>query len=270
MKELHEHIEEVEEQIGYSFENKDLLLQAFTRSSYSVQYGGENNEVLEFLGDRVLDFYVVKIMADEFGFTKSNSDYYDEDNDLDEFCIVAHKDEADFTGIKNNLVSNENLARRIDKMHLAQYMYLGDSDIDNHVEKNTKAKADLFEAILGAVAIDSDWDPETLKDIVADMLQIDDYLDDVDTEEERPDKFKIEHSITALKELAEHGVCSVPEYDMSEEQEWFDGEYQWRCTCTVKSWNLSFNGYAGSKKEAKRVAAHAVICAHYNIKDELD
>ena len=32
--------------------NEDLLFQAFTRSSYSSQHGGENNEVLEFLGDK--------------------------------------------------------------------------------------------------------------------------------------------------------------------------------------------------------------------------
>lgn len=76
MKNYTEHIDEVERKISYYFHNRDLLLQAFTRSSYSTQFGGENNEVLEFIGDRVLDMYVVKVIADRFGFVKSQSDYY--------------------------------------------------------------------------------------------------------------------------------------------------------------------------------------------------
>ncbi len=91
MQNLNEHLNEVQEKIDYYFNNTDLLLQAFTRSSYSTQYGGENNEVLEFIGDKVLDFYVVKTIVDEFGFMKSQSEYYDKDNDNEEFCIVAHK-----------------------------------------------------------------------------------------------------------------------------------------------------------------------------------
>ena len=100
MQYLSDHLDEVQNKIGHLFENQDLLFQAFTRSSYSTQYGGESNEVLEFLGDRVLDFYVVKVIADRFGFTKSQSDYYDEENDDDEYCIVAHKNESDFTELK--------------------------------------------------------------------------------------------------------------------------------------------------------------------------
>lgn len=53
-------------------------------------------------------------------------------------------------------------------------MYLGQSDIDNKVWNQEKVKADLFEAILGAIAIDSDWDPDELQNFVEFMLQIDD------------------------------------------------------------------------------------------------
>ena len=56
MQDLCEHLDDVQKKINYWFDNTDLLLQAFTRSSYSSQYGGENNEVLEFLGDKVLDY----------------------------------------------------------------------------------------------------------------------------------------------------------------------------------------------------------------------
>ena len=50
----------IQSQIGYTFNNLDLLQQAFTRRSYSEENGGENNEVLELIGDKVLDFCGVK------------------------------------------------------------------------------------------------------------------------------------------------------------------------------------------------------------------
>ena len=52
----------IQNQIGYEFKNLDLLQQAFVRRSYSQENGGENNEVLEFIGDKVLDLFVVKLL----------------------------------------------------------------------------------------------------------------------------------------------------------------------------------------------------------------
>lgn len=271
MQDLREHLDDVQKKIGYWFDNEDLLLQAFTRSSYSSQHGGENNEVLEFLGDRVLDFYVVKVIADRFGFVKSQSDYYDEENDLDEYCIVAHKNEADFTELKKQIVSNETLAKTIDKLGLFKYMYLGDTDLENPKFKDNliKVKADLFEAILGAVAIDSDWNQDELQNVVEFMLQIDDFLADIDTEEPRPSKFQLENAVTTLKELAEKGRCSIPEYYQAEEQVLMnDGTLMWECTCYIRSWAMKHTAYATSKKEAKRYAAYLVLCDFYGLPDE--
>lgn len=271
MQDLSEHLDDVQKKIGYWFDNEDLLLQAFTRSSYSSQHGGENNEVLEFLGDRVLDFYVVKVISDRFGFVKSQSDYYDEENDLDEYCIVAHKNEADFTELKKQIVSNETLAKTIDKLGLFKYMYLGDTDLENPKFKDNliKVKADLFEAILGAVAIDSDWNQDELQNVVEFMLQIDDFLADVDTEEPRPSKFQLENAVTTLKELAEKGRCSIPEYYQAEEQVLMnDGTLMWECTCYIRSWAMKHTAYATSKKEAKRYAAYLVLCDFYGLPDE--
>jgi ribonuclease III len=271
MQDLREHLDDVQKKIGYWFDNEDLLLQAFTRSSYSSQHGGENNEVLEFLGDRVLDFYVVKVISDRFGFVKSQSDYYDEENDLDEYCIVAHKNEADFTELKKQIVSNETLAKTIDKLGLFKYMYLGDTDLENPKFKDNliKVKADLFEAILGAVAIDSDWNQDELQNVVEFMLQIDDFLVDVDTEEPRPSKFQLENAVTTLKELAEKGRCSIPEYYQAEEQVLMnDGTLMWECTCYIRSWAMKHTAYATSKKEAKRYAAYLVLCDYFGLPDE--
>lgn len=268
MQNLNEHLDEVQEKIDYYFNNTDLLLQAFTRSSYSTQYGGENNEVLEFIGDKVLDFYVVKTIVDEFGFMKSQSEYYDKDNDNEEFCIVAHKNESDFTEIKKEIVSNKTLAKRIDYFGFAKFMYLGDSDIDNNVVTQEKVKADLFEAILGAIAIDSNWNADIIQNSVATMLDIDKFLANIDTTEERPEKFKEENAVTTLKELAEHGICAKPEYVSSDGQVEQNGRLWWSCTCTVRSWGVQKTGLADSKKAAKRYAAYLVLCEHYQLPDE--
>ena len=262
-------LEEVQRKIGYWFNNTDLLLQAFTRSSYSVQYGGENNEVLEFLGDKILDMYVTKAIADRFGFMKSQSEYYDEDEDNDEYCIIAHKNEGEFTELRKEIVNNKTLSKRIDKLDFAKFMYLGDSDLDNNVVNQEKVKADLFEAILGAIAVDCNWNQDDLQHSVELMLNIDEFFENVETEEERPAKFKEENAINTLKEMAEHGRCSVPEYYQSDEQVKInDGRLMWKCTCYVRSWNIQKTAYATSKKLAKKYATYLVLCDYFNIRDE--
>lgn len=50
----------IQDRIGYNFKNLDLLQQAFVRRSYSKENGGENNEVLEFIGDKALDIIIVR------------------------------------------------------------------------------------------------------------------------------------------------------------------------------------------------------------------
>ncbi len=150
-------------------------------------------------------------------------------------------------------------------------MYLGDSDLENeNFKKNlTKVKADLFEAILGAIAIDSDWNPDELQNVVEVMLRIEDFLVGVDTEEPRPSKFQLQNAITTLKELAEKGRCSIPEYNQPEEQVLMnDGRLMWECSCYVRSWAMKHTAYATSKKEAKRYAAYLVLCDFFGLPDE--
>ena len=51
--------EDLQEKIGYSFKNKDLLKEALTHSSYANESGlSSHNERLEFLGDAVLELTV--------------------------------------------------------------------------------------------------------------------------------------------------------------------------------------------------------------------
>ncbi|MBO4940222.1 MAG: ribonuclease III [Clostridia bacterium] len=50
--------DEIEERIKYQFKDRELLLTAFTHSTYAHQYGGADNERMEYLGDAVLQLVV--------------------------------------------------------------------------------------------------------------------------------------------------------------------------------------------------------------------
>ncbi len=98
----------IQDQIGYNFKNTDLLQQAFVRRSYSNENGGENNEVLEFIGDKVLDFVVVKLLADEFGHFTRELETFNVNNDFNEFC--SDVDESTLTELKKTLVQKQILS----------------------------------------------------------------------------------------------------------------------------------------------------------------
>ena len=153
-------ISTIQKIIGYEFHNSDLLQQAFIRRSYSKEKGGENNEVLEFIGDKVLDLIVVKILSEEFGSITSG--------DFHEFA--SEYQENKLTEIKKHLVEKDTLANCIDDLGLADYLIMGEGDRKNHVENSPSVMEDLFEAILGAVAIDSNYDLKALQDVIELML----------------------------------------------------------------------------------------------------
>ena len=161
-----EQYSEVESQIGYKFKNRLLLQQAFTRKSYTAEtHDGENNEVLEFIGDKVLDLIIVKVLTEYYGEVGEDHEYE---------CKYS---EGKLTEFKKHLVESKMLAERIDEMGFADYLILGKGDRKNSVQNETHVKEDLFEAILGAVALDSEWDLEAMQDAVEIMLHLDHYLE---------------------------------------------------------------------------------------------
>lgn len=170
--------EAIENQIGYTFTNKKLLKQAFTRRSYSQEHGGENNEVLEFYGDKVLEFIVGKILAEQFGRFKEyekaiqqiplNIDLLNSNKTIGEYS--SDYDEGQLTEFRKMLVSRQTLAQRIYDLDLEKYLFLGRSDEENNVRDNDAVREDLFEAILGAIALDSFWNIEKMQNAVEVML----------------------------------------------------------------------------------------------------
>ncbi len=266
MEKLEYKLPSIEEVIGYPFSNKGLLVQAFTRSSYAVEHGFPSNEVLEFIGDKVIDLAVVKAIATKFGVMLSN----DESNkDSAYFSIATNKDEGDFTEIKKNLVCNEYLASVIDLLRFSDYLLLGQSDIDNKVNYETKVKADLLEAIIGAIAIDSKWNMQILEKVCDRMVSISAYLNQFKLSEDCDIKFDLENAINVLKELSEHGRCSTPIYVFGENPVIdSDGNSVWACSCFIRSHHILVSAYATSKKIAKKYSAYSALCQLFKVKNQ--
>lgn len=166
---------EIERQIGYSFHNRDLLQQAFVRRSYSEENGGQNNEVLEFIGDKALDLAVIRLMMERFGKITT-------DKQWDEFKLTNPKyfqtklGEGKFTDIKKMLVQKKTLAKCIDELRFHEYLIMGKGDFAQRVNEQESVKEDLFEAIIGAVALDSNWDLDIITEVVETMLDIDSFF----------------------------------------------------------------------------------------------
>ena len=99
-----------------------LLEQAFTRKSFTVQNGGENNEILELLGDGILGYYVLKAISENFGAKNGNC----------EFTIRAT--EGTLSNIKSQIVNNETLAKIIDQWQIGDYLLVGKCDKDNQID----------------------------------------------------------------------------------------------------------------------------------------
>ena len=69
----------VESKIGYVFKDKNLLRKCFVHSSYGNERCEENNELLEFFGDSIIEFVVTEYLyanakGDEGALTKKRAD----------------------------------------------------------------------------------------------------------------------------------------------------------------------------------------------------
>lgn len=195
----------VQGQIGYIFKNIDLLKQAFIRKSYTEENGGENNEVLEFIGDKVLDFVVVRFLSQRYGHLEN--------------VYLCDLNEGELTSLKSKMVGKKSLALRMDELGFAQHLIMGKSDIQNNINEKFSVKEDLFEAIIGAVAIDSCWNLNDIQSVVEIMLNLDSFL----INEEETNYVKLIQEW----ELKKKGVIPLYKY--------YEGSYE-------STWYFPFNG----------------------------
>lgn len=251
----------IQEKTGYCIQSRGVLSQAFRRRSYCAECSGKSNEMFEFLGDQILSYYVVKIVSTRCVSMNIEGDY------------SSRIRENHFTSLKQELVSNEALAEIIDDWGVLEYLIVGRSDERNQVDQQTKVKADLFESIIGAIAIDSNWDSTVLETAVNRALNLEERLQNIIQSDYNSITINIDNAVTMLKEMAEKEQCSMPKYDFDgPEKLGYDKEGNpiWSCSSSIVN---DITGiikvvYASSKKDAKKAVAYLMLCEHLQIQNQ--
>lgn len=126
----------IEERIGYQFKNKELIVLAFTHSSYSNENeGAKPNERLEFLGDSILSL----IVSEEL------------------YRLHPEAQEGVLSRLRANIVDAEACASMVEELSLGRYLLLGKGERANLERGKKSLYADLFEALIGAIYLDGDF-----------------------------------------------------------------------------------------------------------------
>ena len=228
----------IQKTIGYDFKNEDLLAQAFTRKSYSQENGGQNNEVLEFVGDKVLDLVVTKMLVDHYGVMTEDKQWNELKLKNPRYFQTKSK-EGVFTDIKKELVQKKSLARAIDDLKLSRFLFVGNGE--NVKNLSDSVKEDLFEAILGAVAIDCNWDLDTLINVTECMIDIHGFLEN---------DFEDDNYVGSVQEWYMKEYNCLPDYEIRE------GYDDFICYFTIGY--ESFQGRGSSKAKARMDCAEQV------------
>ena len=179
----------------------------------------------------------------------------------------------DIKSVTELFVSNEAFAKIIDGWGVLEYLSIGRSDEENQVDQQVKVKADLFEAIIGAIAIDSKWDPMVLETAVRKSLNLDDRLQAIIQSDYNSMTINIDNAVTVLKELAEKEQCSMPKYEFSGPEVFGydkDGNPIWHCSSSIINdiTGIMRGVYASSKKDAKKAVAYLMLCEHFQIQNQ--
>lgn len=126
---------ELQNAIGYHFQNPDLLQQALTHTSYAnevCQNGLYSYERLEFLGDSILGFTTADYLLSAF----------------------PQLHEGDLSKLRADLVCETSLAQTARKLNLGQYLRLGRGEEACGGREKPSIIADVVESVIAAIYLD--------------------------------------------------------------------------------------------------------------------
>ncbi len=136
--ERREALRDLEEVMGYLFENPSLLDQALTHKSYANEHGPEarDNERLEYLGDAVLDLVVSRLLYD----------------------LIPPLSEGKMSKIRAFLVSEPSLERVARTLGLGPLIRLGRGEEQTGGREKASILSGAFEALVAAIYLDGGFD----------------------------------------------------------------------------------------------------------------
>lgn len=123
---------EFEQRIGYTFNNKELIREALTHSSFVNGKNHHSNERLEFLGDSVLSVVVAKYL----------------------FENLQDQPEGQLTKLRASVVSEHALYPFAEKIKLGDEIFLGKGEENTGGRHRRSILADAFEAVIAAIYLD--------------------------------------------------------------------------------------------------------------------
>lgn len=215
---------ELQVRIKYHFKNIKLLEHALVHRSYGNEnwdYKNVNNERLELLGDAVLDLIVTEYLYKNYN--KST--------------------EGELAKLKSMIVSEPVLAEIALEIKIGEYMFLSKGEEITGGRKRHSILGDAFEALLGAIYLDSNFD--TVKQFALEYLKY--RIDHIEENEELID-YK-----TILQEYSQREFKKIPKYDVIEEIG-PDHDKSFKIGVKIKN-SIVGEGIGKNKKSAEQIAA---------------
>ena len=123
----------LEQEIGYTFQDKNLLQTALTHTSYAYERKTISNEKLEFLGDSILEFLSSIYIYQNYPKLK----------------------EGEMTKVRATVVCEDSLHKIAQKHNFSDFLYLGKSEMKHGGNKKPAIMADSVEAVIAAMYFDS-------------------------------------------------------------------------------------------------------------------
>jgi len=215
-------MEKLQKNIDYHFSDAALLKQALTHRSVNKN----NNERLEFLGDSILG------------------------------CVISHElyhrfplvDEGQLSRLRSSLVRGQTLAKLAKTLNLSETLVLGQGELKSGGFRRESIQADAFEAILGAIFLDSDY--ATVSAVILKLY--DELLNNASPGDSLKD-FK-----TQLQELLQKKGHSLPIYELIKTKGQ-DHNAVFYVSCHIKEFNLSVEENAKSIKRAEQACAELIL-----------
>lgn len=171
-------MENIEKIIGYEFKNKSLLQTALNHSSFANKNHIDSNERLEYLGDSIIGF----LTAD--------------------FLILNYNlKEGELSKIRSKIVSSANLSKIITNLKLDEYLKTFPQNL-----KTEAMKGDFFEALVGAVYLDSNF--KICKEVVYKLLEINKENIDKISNENQDYKTMLQEYVQAKKGRLEYKLIN--------------------------------------------------------------
>lgn len=225
---LQKNVTKIEKSLGYTFANKDLLIQAFVDSSFPltamVMDDGETNEDFMWRGNYLLQLAIAdSIEANHHTVSKSAKN----------LMLAKH-------------ISSEACVKYLDKLNVFNfYLYSMPHGLAlNPDEKNKPFKAKCFKALLTAIYLDSGKDFSKISDLFIDRFS--DELEDSLSLSERNWK-------GLLNEWAQKNKIPQPVFTVVDRQG-ADHAPIFKVQVTVNGDKIG-EGTSSSKKESEQIAS---------------